>query len=86
MTAADLDALTPLQRTIVERAWALAREREATAGSAPDGQVIDRCESLLPGAGREFLRRSLEDTLRARVDALGNKGARPDRLVWGDGP
>jgi hypothetical protein len=74
MTAADLDALTPLQRTIVERALALARELEATAGSAPAGQVIDRCESLLLGAGREFLRRSLEDTLQARVDALEKRG------------
>jgi hypothetical protein len=74
MTAPALDALTPLQRTIVERALALAQELEATAGSAPDGQVIDRCESLLLGAGREFLRRALEDTLQARVDALEKKG------------
>jgi hypothetical protein len=76
MNASDLDAMTPLQRTIVERALALARELEATAGSAPDGRVIDRCESLLLGSGREFLRRALEDTLQARVDALEKK-ARP---------
>ena len=63
MTAPALDTLTPLQRPIVERALALAQELEATAGSAPDGQVIDRCESLLLGAGREFLRQALEDTL-----------------------
>ena len=74
MTAAALDAMTPLQRLIVERALALAKELEATAGSAPTGQVIDRCESLLLGAGREFLRRALEDTLQARVDALEKKG------------
>src|SRR4051812_40472966 len=73
MTASDLDAMTPLQRTIVERALALARELEATAGSAPTGQGIDRGESLLLGPGREFLRRSLEDTLQARVDALEKK-------------
>ena len=42
MTAPALDAMTPLQRTIVERALALAQELEATAGSAPTGQVIDR--------------------------------------------
>jgi hypothetical protein len=76
MTASTLDAMTPLQRLIVERALALAQELEATAGSAPDGQVIDRCESLLLGAGRDFLRRALEDTLQARVDALEKK-ARP---------
>jgi hypothetical protein len=74
MTAATLDAMTPLQRLIVERALALAKELEATADSAPVGQVIDRCESLLLGNGREFLRRALEDTLQAQVDALEKKG------------
>jgi len=74
MNASDFDTLTPLQRTIVERALALAKELEATAGSAPTGQVIDRCESLLLGAGRDFLRRTLEDTLQAQVDALEKKG------------
>ncbi len=74
MTAASFDTMTPLQRTIVERALALAKELEATAGSAPHGQVIDRCESLLLGNGREFLRRALEDTLQAQVDVLEKKG------------
>lgn len=74
MDAATFDAMTPLQRLIVERALILAKELEATAGSAPTGQIIDRCESLLLGNGREFLRRSLEDTLQSRVDALEKKG------------
>ncbi len=74
MNSATLDAMTPLQRTIVERALALAQELEATAGSAPAGQIIDRCESLLLGDGRGFLRRALEDTLQDRVDALEKKG------------
>ena len=95
MNPPALDPLTPLQRLIVERALALAKELESTADSAPDGQVIDRCESLLLGAGRDFLRRALEDTIQAKVDALekkaspggpalgarpaGTKGARPGR-------
>ncbi len=74
MNAASLDAMTPLQRTLVERALALARGLEATAGSAPDGQVIDRCESLLLGSGRELLRRAPGDTLQDRVDVLEKKG------------
>ena len=52
MTASAFDSMTPLQRTIVDRALALAQELEAAAGSAPHGQVIDRCESLLLGSGR----------------------------------
>jgi hypothetical protein len=74
MNAVDLDAMTPLQRLIVERALALAKELESAADSAPVGQVIDRCESLLLGNGREFLRRALEDTLQSRVEALEEKG------------
>ena len=70
-------AMTPLQRLIVERALALAKELETAAGSAPTGQVIDRCETLLLGAGREFLRRALEDTLQSHVEALEKKGRPP---------
>ncbi len=77
MNTATLDAMTPLQRLIVERALALAKELEATAGSAPHGQIIDRCETLLLGNGREFLRQALEDTLQAQADALEKKGRRP---------
>jgi hypothetical protein len=73
MNAATLDAMTPLQRLIVERALALAQELEATAGSAPTGQIIDRCETFLLGNGREFLRQALEDTLQAQVDTLEKK-------------
>ncbi len=74
INAATFDAITPLQRLILERALALAQELEATAGSAPAGQIIDRCESLLLGNGPEFLRRALEDTLQAQVDTLEKKG------------
>ena len=84
MTASDFDAMTPLQRSIVERALALARELEATAGSAPTGQVIDRCESLLLGAGRDFLRRSLGDTLEEKGRPAGPAPAAPPAATRGD--
>jgi hypothetical protein len=76
MDATTFDTMTPLQRLIVERAFALAKELESTADSAPAGQIIDRCESLLLGNGREFLRLALEDTLQSQVDALEKKGRR----------
>jgi len=60
--------MTSMQRLIVERAPALAKELGATAGSAPDGQVIDRRVSLPPGEGREPLRRALQSPPRARAD------------------
>ena len=70
MLPSDLDRLTPVQRMIVEQAYVLAQELGTAAEAAPEGQVIDRCESLLLGRGRDFLRRTLESTLQARVEAL----------------
>jgi hypothetical protein len=77
MLPSDLDSLTPTQRLVVEQAFVLAQELEAAAEAAPDGQVIDRCESLLLGNGRDFLRRVLESTLQSRAELLEKKGAPP---------
>jgi len=78
MLPANLDQLTPTQRLIVEQAFVMARELETAADSAPEGQVLDRCESFLLGHGRDFLRRILEATLQSRAEALEKKGASPD--------
>jgi hypothetical protein len=78
MLPSNLDLLTPVQRLIVEQAFVLAEELEATAEAAPQAQVIDRCESLLLGHGRDFLRGTLEVTLQSRVDALEKKAASPE--------
>jgi hypothetical protein len=78
MLPSDLDQLTPTQRLIVEQAFVMAKELETAADSAPEGQVIDRCESFLLGHGRDFLRRVLESTLQARVERLEKKAALPD--------
>lgn len=75
MLPSNLDSLTPLQRMIVEHAFVLAKELETAADAAPDGQVIDRCESLLLGNGRDFLRRALQSTLQCRAELLEKKGA-----------
>jgi hypothetical protein len=77
MLPANLDQLTPIQRLIVEQAFVMAKELEAAADSAPEGQVIDRCESFLLGHGRDFLRRVLESTLQSRADVLEKKGVPP---------
>lgn len=78
MLPADLDRLTPLQRLIVEQAFVLAQELEVAVDSAPKGQVVDRCESLLLGHGRDFLRRALESTLQLKAEALQKKGQPPE--------
>lgn len=78
MLPSDLDSLTPIQRLVVEQAFVLAQELELAADSAPVGQVIDRCESLLLGNGRDFLRRVLQSTLQSRAEFLEKKGAPPE--------
>jgi hypothetical protein len=78
MLGSDLDRLTPTQRLVLEQALVMAKELEAAADSAPQGQVIDRCESFLLGNGRDFLRRVLESTLQSRAELLEKKGVPPD--------
>ena len=53
--------------------------------SAPEGRVIDRCESFLLSNGRDFLRRVLESALQIGAENLEKKGRRlnlPVRGVW----
>ncbi len=63
---------------IFEQAYVMAQELEAAADSAPEGQVIDRCESFLLGNGRDFLRSVLESTLQTRAEGLEKKGVPPE--------
>jgi hypothetical protein len=77
MLPSDLDRLAPFQRLIVEQAFVLAKELESAVDSAPRGQVVDRCESLLLGHGRDFLRRAMESSLQSRAESLEKKGGPP---------
>lgn len=65
---------TPLQRRIVEQALALAKELEQAADGAPDGQVLDRCERVALGSGREFLRQALTAALEQQAQAVEKRG------------
>ena len=83
MLPSDLDRLTPFQRLIVEQAFVLAKELESAVDSAPRGQVVDRCESLLLGHGRDFLRRAMESSLQSRAESLEKKGGPPESASAG---
>jgi hypothetical protein len=78
MLPSNLDSLTPTQRLILEQAYVMAQELDAAADSAPEGRVIDRCESFLLGKGRDFLRNVLESTLQTRTQGLEKKGVPPE--------
>lgn len=66
-----------LQRLILEQALGLAQELERAAGSAPPGQVLDRCEVATLAHGRQFLRDALASVLQQQVTQGEKKGARP---------
>jgi hypothetical protein len=69
---------TPLQRRIVEQALALAKELEQAADGAPDGQVLDHCEQVALGSGRDFLRQALSAALEQQAQAVEKKGRPAD--------
>ncbi len=77
MLSSDLDRLTLIEHLFVEQALVMPKELEATADAAPEGQVIDRCESFMLGFGRDFLRRMLESTIQSRAEDLEKKAAPP---------
>jgi hypothetical protein len=72
---------TPLQALLVEHALLLARQLEATANGAPDGQVLGAVEATAVPAARELARKAVEATLQqqARRSKKGAQGARAAR-------
>jgi hypothetical protein len=67
-------AETPLQALILEQALLLARQLEAAADAAPDGQVLARVEGLAVPAARELARRAVEAALQSQAGAAEKKG------------
>lgn len=66
-----------LQRLILEQALCFAQQLEQAAGSAPSGQIVDRCELATLAHGRQFLRDALACALQQQVHHGEKKGARP---------
>ena len=71
---------TDFQRLVVEQALALAREVESTAGAAPPGRVLDRCEGLLLTRGRDFLLTVLQGMAQNTADEAVKNGG-PGRAI-----
>jgi hypothetical protein len=68
---------TPLQALLVEHALLLARQLEATADGAPDGQVLSAVEGAAVPAARELARKAVEAALQQQAPAVEKKGRRP---------
>ena len=80
-------AETPLQALLVEQALLLAKQLEAAADAAPDGQVLARVEALAVPAGRALTRTAVEAALQAQAEAAEKKGrpAAPARAAAASG-
>jgi len=67
---------TPLEALLVEQALLLARQLQATADAAPDGQVLAAVEGAAVPAGRELTRRAVEAALQGQAEAAEKRGRR----------
>jgi hypothetical protein len=67
---------TPLQALLVEHALLLARQLEATANDAPDGQVLSAVEAAAVPAARELARKAVEAALQQQAPAVEKRGDR----------
>lgn len=65
------------ERLALEQALAYLADLRRLALDAPAGTVLDACERLALGQGRDLLRGTLACALQARVDAAEQKGGTP---------
>lgn len=65
------------ERLAFQRAIDYAAEMLRVAEAVPDAQVVDAREQLALDRGRQLLRDSSGDAIRARVDAAEEKGRPP---------
>lgn len=67
-------ARTELEAILVEQALLMARELEAVADAAPDGQVLALAEQAAVRSGRKLTLAALEAALLRQAEASERKG------------
>lgn len=77
---------TPLQALLVEHALLMARQLEATANDAPDGQVLGAVEAAAVPAARELARKAVEAALQHQAPAAEKRGRRGASATRADAP
>ncbi len=68
---------TPEERRDYERAIAFVAEMHRLGHEAPEGGVIDACESAALSRGRDLLRDTLAAAVQARADGVEKKSTPP---------
>ena len=69
MPTRTIEYATDADRLALEQAIAFVTDLRRLADTAPDGTVLDACEALAVGDGRQLLRDSLAAAVQARIDA-----------------
>lgn len=64
------------QEALVHRLLALHEELQQLALDAPDGTVLDACETAVLAGGRDLSRQLLSDAVARRVEAAEKRGRR----------
>ena len=68
---------TPEERRAYERAIEFVAEMHRIGADAPDGGVIDACESVALSQGRDLLRDTLAAAIQARAEGVEKKSPPP---------
>ena len=76
MPATGTIEIPAASEALVRRLLALHEELQALALSAPDGTVLDACETAVVEKGRDLYRRVLADAVAGRIGAAEKRGHR----------
>jgi hypothetical protein len=71
-----LDVETQAQEELIRRFHAFVMELDQLALSAPDGAVLDQCETAAVVKGQDISRQVLERAVQRRIDHAEKKGQR----------
>jgi hypothetical protein len=77
MPSVTFEYRSEAERAAIERAVAFVAEMHSLAQSAPADRVIDACEGLALGRGRDALRDAVRSAVQGRIDAAEQKGGPP---------
>ena len=71
-----LEVDSPAEEALLRQYHAFVREMQELALAAPEGQVLDVCETAVLHKGQEVNRQVLEEAVQKRIAAVGKKGRR----------
>lgn len=76
MTGTVTIEIPAASESLVRRLLALHEELQALALSAPEGTVLDACETAVVEKGRDLCRRVLAEAVAGRITAVEKRGRR----------